>query len=90
MTANEFIKTNLSNITEQEFRIIVIKLIAGIEKSIEDSKESIATEIKGPKKSHDELKMLNEVQNKLEVATAWIEEAEERIGELKGKVMKKK
>ena len=39
------IKNNLSNITEQEFRIIVIKLISGLEKSIEDSRESIATEI---------------------------------------------
>ena len=49
MTANKLIKTDLSNITEQEFRIIVIKLIAGLEKSIEDSRESIATEIKGLK-----------------------------------------
>ena len=45
--ANELIKNDLSNIMEQEFRIIVIKLIAGLEKSIEDSRESIATEIKG-------------------------------------------
>ena len=46
VTANELIKNDLSNITEQEFRIIVIKLIAGLEKSIEDSRECIATEIK--------------------------------------------
>ena len=57
-TANDLIQTNLSNITEQEFRIIVIKLIAGFEKSIEDSRDSIATEIKGLRNSHDELKML--------------------------------
>ena len=44
VTANELIKNDLSNITEQEFRIIVIKLIAGLEKSIEDSRESIATD----------------------------------------------
>ena len=44
-TANELIKNNLSNIT-QEFRTIVIKLITGLENSIEDSRESIATEIK--------------------------------------------
>ena len=61
-TANELIKTDLSNTTEQEFRIIVIKLIAGLEKSIEDSRESIATEIKGLKISHEELKdAINEV-----------------------------
>ena len=31
--ANKFIKTDLSNIMEQEFRIIVIKLITGLEKA---------------------------------------------------------
>ena len=46
-TANEVIKNDLSNVTEKELKIIVIKLIAGLEKSIEDSTESIATEIKG-------------------------------------------
>ena len=46
VTANKLIKTDLSNITEQEFRIIVIKLIAGLEKSIEGSRESIAAEIR--------------------------------------------
>ena len=53
-TANALIKTDLSNIMEQEFRIIVIKLIAGLEKNIEDSRESIAAEIKGLKNSHDD------------------------------------
>ena len=56
--ANELIKNDLSNITEQEFRIIAIKLIAGLERSIEDSKESIATEIKGLRNSQEGLKML--------------------------------
>ena len=37
--SNELIKNDLSNITEQEFRKIVIKLIAGLEKSIEDSRD---------------------------------------------------
>ena len=70
-TANELIKNDLSNIMEQEFRIIVIKLIAGLEKSIEDSRESITTEIKGLRNSHEELKNgINEVQNKMEVTTA--------------------
>ena len=70
-TANGLIKTNLSNIMEQEFRIIVIKLIAGLEKSLDDSRECIATEIKGLKNSHGESKnSINEVQNKMEVAIA--------------------
>ena len=55
-TANELMKTDLRNITEQEFSIIVIKLITGLEKSIENNRESIATEIKGLRNSHEELK----------------------------------
>ena len=58
VTANELIKTDLINITEQKFRMIVIKLIAGLEKGIKDSRQSIATEIKGLRNSDEELKML--------------------------------
>ena len=58
VTANELIKNDLSNIAENEFKVIVIKLIAGLEKSIEDSRESITTEIKGLRNTHEELKML--------------------------------
>ena len=47
VTANELINNDLSNVTENEFKIIVIKLIAGLENSIENSRESTATEIKG-------------------------------------------
>ena len=66
MTANELIKNNLNNITESAFRIIVIKLIAGLENSIEDIRESIATEIKGLRNSQEQLKnVINELQNKI-------------------------
>ena len=76
-TAIELIRNDLSNIMEQEFRIIVIKLITGLEKSREESRESIATEIKGLRNRHEELKTAtNEVQNKMEAAIAQIEEAE--------------
>ena len=66
-TANELIKNDLNNITESEFKIIVIKLIAGLENSIKDSRESIATEIRGLRNSQEELKNpINELQNKIE------------------------
>ena len=87
-TANELIKNDLSNISDSEFRIIVIKLIAGLENSIEDSRESLATEIKGLRNSQEELKnTINELQKKIETTMARIEEAEERIGELEDKIM---
>ena len=38
--------------------MIVIKLIAGLENSIKDSRESIATEIKGLRNSQEELKKM--------------------------------
>ena len=74
-TANDLIKNDLSNIMEQEFKLMVIKLIAGLEERIQDSRESIATEIKRIRNSHEELKnAVNKVQNKMEVTTAQIEE----------------
>ena len=89
-TANELIKNDLSNIAENEFKIIVIRLIAGLDNNIEDSQESIATEIKGLRNSKEELKnVINDLQNKMEVTTAWIEEAGERTDELEDKIMEK-
>ena len=90
MTAKELITTDINNITEQEFRIIVIRLISGLEKSIEDSKEPIVAEIKELKNSHDEFKnAVNEVQNKLKVLTLNTEEAEGRLGEIEDTIMEK-
>ena len=89
-TANELIKNDLSNMRENEFKIIVIKLITGLEKSIEDSRESIARD-EGTKKQSGRAKKnaTNELQNKMEATTARTEEAEERIGELEDKIMEK-
>ena len=58
VTPNELIKNDLSTTTQQEFRIIVIKVITGLEKSTEESRESITTEIKGLRNSHEELKKM--------------------------------
>ena len=90
MATKELIKTDINSITEQEFKIIVIKLIAGLGKSIEDSRESIAAEVKELKNSHDELtNVINGMQNEMEETAAWIEEAKGKIGELEDKIMEK-
>ena len=70
-TANELIKNNLSNIMEEDYRKKVITLIAGLEKSIEDSTESIATEIKGLRNSHEELKKCYKVQMRCKIKWRW-------------------
>ena len=88
MRARELFKTDINNISEHESRIIVVRIIAGFEKSIEDSRESIAADIKDLRNSHDELRnAVNEMQNKLDTVTAKTEEAEERIAEIEDEIM---
>ena len=52
--ARELLKTDINHIPEQEFRITVIRLIARLEKSAEDSKESIVAEFKNLRNSYNE------------------------------------
>ena len=56
MTAKELLTTDINNTAEQEFRITVTRLIAGPEKSMEDSRASSAAEIKDLRNSHSELR----------------------------------
>ncbi|KAF0881039.1 LORF1 protein, partial [Crocuta crocuta] len=90
MADKELLKTDKSHITEQEFRAIVIKLIAEIEKGMEDIRETIATKTMELKSSCDELKnAINEMYNKMEESNAQTEEAERRIGELEDTIIEK-
>ena len=52
------VKTDGSNISEQEFRTTVIRLLTGLEKSIEDTREYLTAEIKELKLVMPKLKML--------------------------------
>ncbi|KAF0871960.1 LORF1 protein, partial [Crocuta crocuta] len=86
----EMLKTDISKITEQEFRTIVIKLIAGLDKGMEDIRETTATKTMELKDSCDELKSaINEMQNKMEASNAWTEEAERRISDLEDIIIQK-
>lgn len=59
ITAIYLLKTNISNISEQEFRTTVIKVLAGTERSVEDNRETLTAEIKDIKTSQAKiLKML--------------------------------
>ena len=55
ITSKDLLKTYISNISEQKF-IIVIRLLAGVERSIEDSRETLAAEIKDLKTSQAKIK----------------------------------
>ena len=67
ITARDLLKIDISNISEQEFRSIVIRLLAGFEKSIEDTRETLPAEIKDLKTSQAKIK--NAVT---EMQTYWI------------------
>ena len=41
MTPKKFLKTYINNITEQEFKIITIRLIAGLEKKAKKTAENL-------------------------------------------------
>ena len=70
--------------------MIVIKLIAGLEKNTETIREDIGTKTRNLQNSSDKLeKALNEMKNKLEATNARIEEAERRISELEDTVIAK-
>ena len=47
--------TDISNISEQEFRTTVIRLLAGLEKGIKDTRENRAAELKDLKISQAEI-----------------------------------
>jgi len=54
---------DISKMLELEFRIMIIKIIARLEKSIEDTRESLSGEIKELKSNQVEIKKaINEVQ----------------------------
>ncbi|KAF0879707.1 LORF1 protein, partial [Crocuta crocuta] len=90
LTANELLKRDISSITEQDSRTIIVELIAGLAKSIEDIKENMAKNNMEKKNRHDELKnAINEIHNKLEVSNALIEEAEKRISDLQDTIIEK-
>jgi len=45
-TARDLIKPDISNTPEPEFKITIRRRLAGLEKSIEDTRESLTAEIK--------------------------------------------
>jgi len=49
---------DMSKMSELEFRIMIIKILAGLEKSIEDTREILAANIKDLKTRQGEIKML--------------------------------
>jgi len=56
LTSKDTINTDISKMSELEFKTMIIKILAGLEKSIEGSRESIRGEIKELKSNQVEIK----------------------------------
>ena len=55
VTVGDLIKKVITNMPDPEFKTTIIRILSGLEKSIEDSRESLTTEIKHLKTSQAEI-----------------------------------
>lgn len=66
---------DISKISELEFRIMIIRLLAGLTKRIKDTRESLSAEIKS---NQVEIKnALTEMQSNMDARTVRVNESEE-------------
>ena len=75
--ARGLINTDISKIYELGFKTI-IRILAGLEESIKDTRESFTAKIKELKSSQAEIKnAITEMQTQMDAMTASMDEAEE-------------
>ena len=58
MTARDLINRDISKMSELEYKTTIIRILAGVEKNIEDTRESLSVEIKKQNLVGLKLKML--------------------------------
>ena len=73
---------------EEEFRIMIVKMIKNLESKIEKMQESISKDLEELKNKHTVTNnTITEIKNTLEGINSRISEAEERISELEDKMV---
>ena len=78
-------KTNISNIADTEFKAMIIRILTGLEKRVEDMSETLNTEIRN---NIAEIKgSINKMRNMLDGMNSKREE-EQEINDLQDKGMK--
>ena len=84
----ELIETDMSNIYDPGFKATIIRMLAGLEKSIQDIKEMLSAGIKDLKASQAEIKnAITKMWKQLDVMTTRMEEAEKIISDKEDKIM---
>ena len=67
LTARDLINMDISKMCELQFKTAIIEILAGFEKSMEDTRESLPIEIKQLKSSQAEIKnTVTEIQSQVE------------------------
>ncbi|VFV39055.1 Hypothetical predicted protein, partial [Lynx pardinus] len=75
----ELNETEISNMSDKEFQVVIVKIFTGLEKRVKDLSETLKKEIEHIKKNQSELKnTMTEIQNKLQAING-SEDAEECI-----------
>ena len=85
----------IGNMSDLEFRMMILKVLAGLKKGMKDIREMLSGEIKSLSGEMKELKSnqveiskaINEEQSKMEALTARINEAKERISDIEDQMM---
>ena len=80
----ELTNTDISKMSEPEFRITIIRRLAGLENRL----ESLYAEMKEVKTSQDEIKnATTELQSQMDAMAARMDKAEQRISNIEEKLM---
>ena len=83
MTARDLINTDTRKISEPEFRITIIRILAGVENIL----GSLSEEIKEVKSSQDKIKnAVTELQSQMNATAARMDEAEQQISDIEDKL----
>ena len=67
--ATELIETDVTNMPVPQFEATIIRILAGLEKSMEDIRETLSARIKELKKQAKMKNAITEIGNQLDVMT---------------------
>lgn len=73
---------------DPEFKAIIVRIQAGLKKSIEGIRETLTTEVKELKTNQAKMKnAITKIQNQLDIMTTRIEESEEWVSNIEDKIL---
>ena len=83
-TARDLTNTDTSKMSEPEFRITIIRTLAGVKNRL----DSLSAEIKEVKNSQNEIEnAVTELQSRIDAAAARMDKAEQRISDIEDKLI---